>query len=260
MAQRATGPTAIDIGGGKLGFRDENLPGGVEGTDVLAAWLNSVQEEHLAPIEAAGLVPDPANRAQLLEALRFLFGGRIAVFTSSGTYTPRAGLTSVIAVGWAGGGRGGGSNATGAGGGGSGGGFGLSLCPVTPGVGVAVTVGAGDSGAGAGGSSFGSLLALTGGLPGSDGSGTGGAGAGAAGSATAADWFVGGRSGVNGVILAGTSYGGPGGHAMFGSMTHIPIGSGGGARGTYPGGGGSGAAAGPASGGNGADGLVLVIG
>lgn len=45
------------------------IPATVPGQD----WCNSVQEEILAPILAAGLTPSKANRAQLLQALQTLF-------------------------------------------------------------------------------------------------------------------------------------------------------------------------------------------
>ncbi|WP_439596449.1 hypothetical protein [Falsiroseomonas sp.] len=77
--QRITGATAVDIGGGKLGFVDENLGAGIEGTDVSAAFLNGVQEEILHVIEAAGLSPAAGN--QLLSAISAMFGGRGALLS-----------------------------------------------------------------------------------------------------------------------------------------------------------------------------------
>lgn len=70
--QRITGATAIDIGGGKLGFVDEDLAGGIEGTDVSAAWLNSVQEEISLAIEAAGLTLNGSDPTQLSVTIRRL--------------------------------------------------------------------------------------------------------------------------------------------------------------------------------------------
>lgn len=61
---------AIDIGGGRIGFRDENPAAGIQGTDLPAAWLNALQEEILAVIEAAQITPSGADLTQLLQAIR----------------------------------------------------------------------------------------------------------------------------------------------------------------------------------------------
>lgn len=73
---RTSASNYADIGGGKRGFRDRNLGAGTRGTTHAAADRNAVQEEILAVIEAAGLTPNAADWAQLLDALRELFGGR----------------------------------------------------------------------------------------------------------------------------------------------------------------------------------------
>lgn len=67
---RINGAGTIDIGAGRRGFRDENLPLGVEGTEVTAAWLNAIQEEMLAVVQDAGLEPADNDWTQLLQALR----------------------------------------------------------------------------------------------------------------------------------------------------------------------------------------------
>jgi hypothetical protein len=72
---RVNGANTVDIGGGKRGFRDRNLVAGLPGTQVPALHMNAVQEEILAVIETAGIVPSAANNAQLLAAGRALFGG-----------------------------------------------------------------------------------------------------------------------------------------------------------------------------------------
>jgi hypothetical protein len=58
----------VDIGGGRRGFRSKDTVAGVPGTVATATHLNAVQEEIMAVIEAAGLVPSGANLAQLLGA------------------------------------------------------------------------------------------------------------------------------------------------------------------------------------------------
>lgn len=66
---RINGSGTIDIGGGRRGWRDENLGAGVEGTELTALWLNMVQEEILKVITEAGLTPDPADWTQLDQAI-----------------------------------------------------------------------------------------------------------------------------------------------------------------------------------------------
>ncbi|MGW9947005.1 hypothetical protein J2W92_002342 [Rhizobium leguminosarum] len=66
---RINGAGTTDIGGGRRGFRDENLGAGVEGTEVTALWCNMIQEEILKVVTEAGLVPDDADWTQLFTAL-----------------------------------------------------------------------------------------------------------------------------------------------------------------------------------------------
>lgn len=79
---RINGAGFIDLGGGKNGFRDENLATGVEGTEVTATWLNNIQEELMGMIEGAGLVPSAANAGQILRAIR---GGKLNYAAYGGT-------------------------------------------------------------------------------------------------------------------------------------------------------------------------------
>lgn len=67
---RTDGQNYIDIGGGRRGFRDQNVDAGVPGTRVTAAFLNSLQEEILTVIENAGITPAAANWSQLDAAIR----------------------------------------------------------------------------------------------------------------------------------------------------------------------------------------------
>jgi len=69
---RVNGADWVDIGGGRRGYLDEDLPNGVVGTEVTALWLNMVQEEILKVIEQAGLVANPADWTQLWQALKIL--------------------------------------------------------------------------------------------------------------------------------------------------------------------------------------------
>ncbi|SOC83130.1 hypothetical protein SAMN05421890_1575 [Ensifer adhaerens] len=67
---RVNGADHVDIGGGRRGFKDEDLSIGADGTEVTADWLNSVQEEIMGVIEAAGLVADPTKWNQLVKVIR----------------------------------------------------------------------------------------------------------------------------------------------------------------------------------------------
>ena len=67
---RINGADTVDIGGGRRGFRDEDLLTGQIGTEVTAAWLNMVQEEIGKVIEGAGLTLDPSDWTQLWQALQ----------------------------------------------------------------------------------------------------------------------------------------------------------------------------------------------
>ncbi|WP_417423631.1 DUF2793 domain-containing protein [Hoeflea sp.] len=68
---RINGAGTVDIGGGRQGFRSEDLPTGVEGTEVTAEWLNAVQENILKVIEEAGLALDVNDWSLLWRSIRF---------------------------------------------------------------------------------------------------------------------------------------------------------------------------------------------
>lgn len=67
--ERITGPGATPD---KL-FTEGDPSLGIDATTVTANWLNGVQEELIHILEEAGITPDGANLAQVLEALRTLF-------------------------------------------------------------------------------------------------------------------------------------------------------------------------------------------
>lgn len=69
---RINGADTIDIGGGRRGFRDENLVAGASGTEVTALFLNMTQEEILKVITEAGLAPSEGDWTQLWQALQIL--------------------------------------------------------------------------------------------------------------------------------------------------------------------------------------------
>lgn len=67
---RINHPTAIDIGGGRMGFRSKDTVAGIPGTVVPAGWLNPVQEEIVKVIEACGFDPTAADWTQLAQGLQ----------------------------------------------------------------------------------------------------------------------------------------------------------------------------------------------
>lgn len=136
-------------------------------------------------------VSDSGNtkKALISDLLGLASGGfsNMQVFTSSGTFTPAAGITKVKVTVVGGGGGGGNTvsiSSPPTAGGGASGALGIGIYSVTPGVGVTVTVGAGGTGGGTGDanggtggtSSFGAHLTCTGGTGGSTGTATGGVG------------------------------------------------------------------------------------
>lgn len=68
--ERINHSSAVDIGGGRNGFRSKDTVAGIPGTVVTATHLNATQEEMVSIIEKAGLVPDGADLAQLVKAIR----------------------------------------------------------------------------------------------------------------------------------------------------------------------------------------------
>jgi hypothetical protein len=94
MQRIATLNKAVDLfGAGKHGFKNGNLAGGIAPTEFDADWCNGMQEELLAVIEAAGLVPSGATLNQLLLALR-----AAGVFTTPAQFdnTTKAATTAFV--------------------------------------------------------------------------------------------------------------------------------------------------------------------
>ncbi|MGR8925016.1 hypothetical protein ACU8MB_14870 [Rhizobium leguminosarum] len=89
---RINGAGTTDIGGGRRGFRDENLGGGVEGTEVTALWCNMIQEEIMKVCLEAGLTPSEADWTQLYQAIDILLDALFADVEAAFPYatTPEA--------------------------------------------------------------------------------------------------------------------------------------------------------------------------
>lgn len=223
---------------------------------------------------SSGSSTAPTFRSLAFADLPSVAYNNMQVFTSSGTFTPAAGVTKVYVEVWgAGGGGGGTSNATGAGGGG--GAYSAGFLTVTPSTGHTVTVGtggtAGSSGGGTGGTGGTSSFAgksvtaqSTGGAGGVGGAyNTYGAG-GSGGVASGGTINISGDDGDYSVTNSGTGAysGGNGGSAPrggFGARMAASLFTGGnGATGKSPGGGGSGGAGATKTGGAGANGMVVV--
>jgi hypothetical protein len=192
---------------------------------------------------------------------------RIAVFTSSDTWTKSAGTRYIVVecIGGGGGGAGGGTDASGAftGGGGGGGGYALAVVDVTSITSGSVTVGVGGEGGGVGsnGSAGGSSQFSVGGVVYARATGGGGGTYGAAasglggseGNGTVGSVMMDGQPGFGGArALAG----GAGGMAARGGGGGRATSSGGTFGKIYGGGGGSGFGATP--GGGGARGVVII--
>lgn len=283
--RRISGANTLDLGSGRLGYRDRNLALGQPGTVVPGANITDIQEEIARPIEISGQVLDPNNREQLTEAIRRLPPGRllrVLSFSAAGAaaYVPdaRMGFVRVTVIG--GGGAGGGALNPAAGNvslGAPGGAGTVAQGIYTAaqvGAGVTVTVGAGGTanaggvGGAGGASSFGALLSC----PGGTGGGVlnnvvppqvNGNGALSAAATGANLWSARGGAESGTLGLGATSgVGGPGGRSFFGLGTW-PVAFGvAGVASASPGAGGSGiaigAGGGTVAGGAGAGGIVLI--
>ena len=179
-------------------------------------------------------------------------------FSSNGSFTVPAGVTSITVECWGAGGAGGGSTLNNNGGSGGGGGaYATSTVTVTVGQVIPVTVGTGGSGSAGndgGNGNPSSVLGLTanGGTGGATNKGTAGSGGTATGGSTN-------TSGGNGNV--GTTIGGNGGNGGNGGAGGNGAQNGNGGAGVIPGGGGGGGERGGGSnraGGNGANGQVII--
>lgn len=65
-------------------FTIGNPSTGVPATQVTADWLNAVQEEIIAVLDAAGITPQKTNNAQLVAAIQSLISGGGVAVTASG--------------------------------------------------------------------------------------------------------------------------------------------------------------------------------
>jgi hypothetical protein len=178
------------------------------------------------------------------------------VITSSQSWTPPFGITTVK-LRMAGGGGGGGPGGGGAGGGGAGGGTVEGYYTVVPGAAITCAIGAGGASGSAGGStSFGSAAVASGGGGGSATSGATGAGTG-----SGTGLLITGEIGQTGFSSSSLLIGGAGGGSSYGSGAPGALASAGtnraGANANFPGAGGAGGL-GTSAGGSGAAGIIIL--
>lgn len=277
-------------------FKNRTSPTSQDGSYLESDWANDWSGFFESLLSAAGITPngnvDAVGASQYFNALQQRFTSHSQTFTSSGSFTVPAGVTTLYVSG-CGGGGGGGSGATnnggqsslvggGGGGGGGGGKFTLKqVLTVTPGQTLPITIGAAglggaasNAGAGNAGTNGGeTYIAGVISLPGGNGGGGGSAviqnvaGYGGAGGAGGAG-FPNGQYGSDGNYTGNggnggsTTFGGGGGGSRAATNTTQ---AGGSAAGFGGGGGGSGGGYGQATinvptgaGGNGAPGLLIV--
>jgi len=189
----------------------------------------------------------------------------IAAFgpTTQGGWQVPAGVSSVKARVWGGGGAGG-TGSSEPGGGGAGGGYSEGFYGVTPGEVIAVTVGSGSAGSGSvgGSSSFGALASALGGQAGVDGFPSGSGAGGAGGAASGSGFTVSGSPGGSAFVSSPNVMSGAGGGAFgcAGAVSAVGVAANAnvtGINGISPGAGGSGGI-GSGLGGTGGPGLVIV--
>jgi hypothetical protein len=187
MRRISTATRVIDkFGAGKDGFTNGDAVSGLPSTDIEDVWFDHVQEEIANVIEASGATLNPANRAQLLAAIKTLYGpGRLlnggpTVYSAGATWNRNPATTFLIVEVQAAGGGSAGAPATGASqysgspGASSGSYAKVLLTAAQAGASQTITAGApgaaGPTGSGAGGTggtaSFGSIIVCPGG-PGS---------------------------------------------------------------------------------------------
>jgi hypothetical protein len=263
-----TAPATPAVGPNPGGHFTSGNPGSsppVPATTVDAYWLETVQDELGNLVTGAGLAQAKGNTSQVLEAVAII-GNRIATFTSSGSLTVPAGVTTIRVT--CTGGGGGGANCASAfppsassdssGGGGGAGGTAIGVFSVTPGQVIPITVGAGGAAQATGGtSSIGSLCSASGG-GGTQFQATGTSAGAAGGTATGgAISVIGGygSDGQSGVVTmagnGGASYWGGGVRAY--AVSGSPL-----ASYAAPGGGGGGAYNGTGTGCSGVNGIVVI--
>ncbi|NIX75377.1 hypothetical protein [Microvirga terricola] len=89
--ERINHETAVDIGGGKKGFRGRDTMGGATGTRVTPKWLNDFQEELCGVVEYLDTL-DGSKRDQLLRVIRTL------VQQQKDNYKAAAGSANVLTL------------------------------------------------------------------------------------------------------------------------------------------------------------------
>jgi hypothetical protein len=68
-------------------FEDENEGTGAPGTEVDKDWLNTIQEEPISILTAAGIAPTKGTLNQVLQSTKRLFSGNVTTVTATGALT-----------------------------------------------------------------------------------------------------------------------------------------------------------------------------
>ncbi len=90
----------LDANGHRV-FADQNLAGGVDGTDVEQVWLTGIQEELIAGlIEYAGLTPNVGDNTQVRQAILILIARALAGYLplAGGTVTGSVTIEQTLGV------------------------------------------------------------------------------------------------------------------------------------------------------------------
>lgn len=94
---RINGADTHNIGQGRRGFKDENVVAGSAGTEVTAAFLNSVQEEVIKVIEEAGLELDVNDWTQLFQAISKMIDEKFSNIQDNDTFLSEENVQDIVA-------------------------------------------------------------------------------------------------------------------------------------------------------------------
>lgn len=83
---------------GTPGYFTGGEPGATAPTVVDADWLNTIQEELIAPVLAAGIAPSKATRSQVLAALKLMFSGVVGAMRNASMYVSAASATATFSA------------------------------------------------------------------------------------------------------------------------------------------------------------------
>jgi len=94
---RINGADTANIGQGRRGFKDENVVAGTAGTEVTAAFLNSLQEELVKVITEAGLELDKNDWTQLWQAIQIMIDSAFSNIQDNDTFLSVENVQDIVA-------------------------------------------------------------------------------------------------------------------------------------------------------------------